>query len=218
MTSASIMDVKKRTDPVLITSGEIFGRLTATSDFELRTRPDGRNRCFQKFDCSCGNTSWLRPYTVKNGNTTSCGCVHTELVKAQMTTHGLSKTSAYRVKLNKARRAQKRASVSNVQVERITSSIFDEILSEYNNQCWICSVKLDVVQWDHVHPLSKGGAHVRSNLRPACKDCNGRKGSIHPFTDEKKNEIAEVVRALRTPQENTIPVTDGLEVIAHVVS
>jgi len=201
----------------LIEAGTTVGRLTATETHELRVRSDGRKRCFQLFNCSCGNSSFIRPYTVKNGNTSSCGCIHTEVVKAQMTTHGRSKTSAYRVKLNKARRAQKRASAVTSEVEKITAKTFDEILAEYSNQCWICSVELDVVQWDHVHPLSKGGAHVRSNLRPACKDCNGRKGSIHPFTDEKKEEIATVVRALRTTQEHTIPVTDGLEVRAHVI-
>lgn len=218
MTSGSIQAMKSRTDPKLIEVGVSFGRLTATTDYELRSRPDGRNRCFQRFECSCGNSAWLRPYTLKNGNTSSCGCLHTEVVKAQMTTHGLSKTSSYRVKLNKARRAQKRASEVTDEVEKITAVIFDEILLEYNNQCWICSVKLDVVQWDHVHPLSKGGAHVRSNLRPACKNCNGRKGSKHPFTNEMKEKIANEVRALRTSQEHNIPVIDGLEVSAHVIS
>ena len=194
----------------LIEVGTIVGRLTATSEYELRSRPDGRNRCFQVFKCSCGTRVSIRPYTVKNGNTSSCGCLRSEDVSKRMTKHGLSKTSAYRVKLNKARRAQKRASSKTFKVEKITASVFDEILVEYNNSCWICSIELDVVQWDHVHPLSKGGAHVRSNLRPACKNCNGRKGSIHPFTNEKKTEIANVVRALRTPQ--VIPVSDGEEV------
>ena len=202
--------INKRTQPHLITVGEVFGRLTATVDFEMRQRPDGRNRCFQRFECSCGTSVLLRPYTVKNGNTSSCGCVHTEVVKAQMTTHGLSKTSAYRVKLNKARRSQKRASSWTSEVEKISAKTLDEILLQFNNQCWICEIKLDVVQWDHVHPLSKGGAHVRSNLRPSCKECNGRKGSVHPLTDEKKTEIANVVRALRTAQ--AMPVTDRGEV------
>lgn len=202
--------ISKRNQPHLISLGEVFGRLTATSEFELRQRSDGRNRCFQKFDCSCGTSVWLRPYTLKNGNTSSCGCFHNENLSKMMTTHGLSKTSAYRVKLNKARRSQKRAALWTSDIEKVSATVLDEIIVQYNNECWICEVKLDVVQWDHVHPLSKGGAHVRSNLRPACKDCNGRKGSIHPFTDEKKNEIANVVRALRTTQAT--PVTDRGEV------
>ena len=200
----------KRTQPHLITSGEVFGRLTATSEFEMRQRPDGRNRCFQKFNCSCGVSVWLRPYTLKNGNTSSCGCLHNEGLSKMMTTHGLSKTSQYRVALNKARRSQKRAATYTSDVDKLSANTLSKILKEYDNKCWICELELGVVQWDHVHPLSKGGAHVRSNLRPSCKDCNGRKGSIHPFTDEKKTEIANVVRALRTTQ--AMPVTDRGEV------
>ena len=40
----------------------------------------------------------------------------------------------------------------------------------------------------------------------------GRKSNKWPFTDEMKNEVAKAVRALRTPQEHSIPVRDGLEV------
>ena len=194
MTSVSIVPVKKQ--PVLIESGLVFGRLTATANYELRVRPDGRNRCFQQFNCVCGTSVMLRPYTVKNGNTSSCGCIHSEVVKAQMTTHGLSKTSAYRVKLNKARRSQKRAAMWTSDVEKVTAEVLDEVLNQYNNQCWICEVKLDVVQWDHVHPLAKGGPHNVDNLRPACNPCNARKNATWPFTDKMKEEIATEVRNL----------------------
>lgn len=200
----------KRTAPSLVPTGSVFGRLVATSDYEMRQRPDGRNRCFQKFDCSCGNSVFLVGYSVKNENTSSCGCLHKEQLSVMMTTHGLSKTSSYRVALNKARRSQKRASLYTSNVEKISASVLNEILAEYNNTCWICETELSVVQWDHVHPLSKGGSHTRSNLRPSCQSCNSRKGSSHPFTDEMKNKIADAVRAARTPQ--VIPVHDGEEV------
>ena len=195
----------------MVKPGTVIGRLTATDYSELRRRPDGRNRRYQTFSCVCGNNVTLVPYSVTNGNTLSCGCLRTEVVKVQMTKHGLSKTSAYRVQLNKARRHQKRADQYGVEVERITASTLKEILDEFSNQCWICSVDLEVVQWDHVHPLSKGGAHVVSNLRPACKDCNGKKGAIHPFTEDLRSKIANEVRALRTHQAY-LPDTDGLEV------
>lgn len=38
------------------------------------------------------------------------------------------------------------------------------------NKCWMCGGAFEHV--DHVKPLSKGGAHVLSNLRPACAYCN----------------------------------------------
>lgn len=45
--------------------------------------------------------------------------------------------------------------------------------------CWICGGPKEVV--DHVKPISKGGAHVLANLRPACAFCNGSKKDRWPF-------------------------------------
>ncbi len=72
-----------RRAPVLLPEGKTYGRLTATGLFEFRPRSDGRNRSYQRFDCSCGNYVWVPPSSVKNGNTESCGCLHTEAVKGR---------------------------------------------------------------------------------------------------------------------------------------
>ncbi len=39
----------------------------------------------------------------------------------------------------------------------------------------------EVAAMDHVKPLSRGGAHVLANLRPACKPCNSSKGNRWPY-------------------------------------
>jgi len=57
------------------------------------------------------------------------------------------------------------------------------------------------IHWDHVQPLSKGGAHTVDNLRPACSPCNIRKNAIFPFTDEIKKRIANEVRNLQNSKE-----------------
>lgn len=207
-----LVNSNKRTAPSLLPSGSVFGRLTATAEYEMRQRPDGRNRAHQKFNCECGKSVFLVGYSVKSGNTSSCGCLHKEQISAKMKTHGLSKTSAYRVGLNKARRAYKRAAIYTDELEKITLNTHNEIFAEYGNTCWICEDEIDIVSWDHVKPLSKGGGHVRSNIRPTHIRCNSRKSNRWPFTDDMKNEIANAVRALRTPQ--ALPVTDGKEVSA----
>ena len=201
----------KRTAPTLIPENSVFGRLTATSEYEMRQRPDGRNRAYQRFNCECGNSIFLVGYSVKNGNTSSCGCLHNEQLSTMMKTHGLSKTSAYRVALNKSRRLQKKAYIAGVEVNAVTSAQLSEQLIKFDNSCWICEVELTEVCWDHVQPLSKGGAHTLENLKPACRNCNSRKSVSWPFTDEMKNAIAEAVRASRTPQ--VLPVQDGEEVL-----
>lgn len=43
----------------------------------------------------------------------------------------------------------------------------------HGNLCWMCGGAGSSI--DHVKPLAVGGAHMLSNLRPACNPCNSRK-------------------------------------------
>lgn len=49
----------------------------------------------------------------------------------------------------------------------------------YGNKCWVCGEEATAT--DHVKPLSKGGAHMLSNLRPICKPCNSSKNNKWPY-------------------------------------
>lgn len=49
----------------------------------------------------------------------------------------------------------------------------------WGNRCWMCRGPFEAV--DHVKPLSKGGAHILSNLRPACVSCNSSKKDKWPL-------------------------------------
>jgi 5-methylcytosine-specific restriction endonuclease McrA len=66
---------------------------------------------------------------------------------------------------------------------RISLELLDTKLAYWGWRCWIngpgCTV--DPEHWDHVKPLSKGGAHMLANLRPACGHCNRRKHDRWPF-------------------------------------
>ena len=202
----------KREQPTLIAEGTRYGFLVATPEFDLRVRRDGRNRCYQKFVCDCGNALFLVGYSVKSGNTQSCGCIHSAGISKQMITHGLSKTRAYRNELAVRVRGVRRARLANAETEPITSRDLSNIALLFNNACWICEEEPTKIHWDHVHPIAKGGAHLKKNLRPACRDCNSRKNDTWPFTEEMRIKIANVVRALRTPQAHTMPAPDGSEV------
>jgi hypothetical protein len=58
----------------------------------------------------------------------------------------------------------------------LTSS---QILRKSAGRCYICGIPLSVqtMQWEHVIPLSLGGAHSDENLMAACDVCNSRKGT-----------------------------------------
>jgi 5-methylcytosine-specific restriction endonuclease McrA len=192
-----------RRAPSLIATGEKYGRLTATEDFSLRARSDGRNRALQRFECACGTSVYVTPHSVRSGNTASCGCLHSETVSQQMTTHGATHdhTSAeylrYRVALNGKRRARKRGAGSEI----VSLADLQMLWEKYEGCCWICEQAIKgTPQWDHVHPLAKGGVHALANLLPACGVCNSRKGSMWPFSDDDRSSLAAEVRALRASQ------------------
>ena len=50
-----------------------------------------------------------------------------------------------------------------------------EIFEAWQHQCAYCGESADTL--DHVRPRHKGGATVTTNLVPACRICNRRKGS-----------------------------------------
>jgi 5-methylcytosine-specific restriction endonuclease McrA len=78
---------------------------------------------------------------------------------------------------------KRRARVRNATVAAFTADQLAERLSYYGNRCYLrldgCTGIGDQVE--HVKPISKGGAHMLANLRPACKPCNSRKGTQWPF-------------------------------------
>jgi 5-methylcytosine-specific restriction endonuclease McrA len=65
----------------------------------------------------------------------------------------------------------------------VSLELLDGKLAYWGWRCWIngpgCTV--DPESWDHVKPLTKGGAHMLANLRPACGHCNRRKHDRWPF-------------------------------------
>lgn len=64
-----------------------------------------------------------------------------------------------------------------------TPERLEERAAYYGHGCWICTEPM--TEWDHVKPLSKGGWHCLSNLRPICRGCNARKRNIWPFVGLK---------------------------------
>ena len=103
---------------------------------------------------------------------------------------------AYRRDLVARKERERRAQKAGTEVTKISKEEYEQILSEFNNRCWICDVELLKVFWDHVQPLAKGGAHIVDNLLPSCNPCNVRKNAAWPFTEELKNSISNEVRLL----------------------
>ena len=69
-----------------------------------------------------------------------------------------------------------------------TSGTLQDRLDYYGGRCWMCGADTYEVglHWDHVKPLSKGGADALCNLRPSCPSCNLSKGSTWPYTTPER--------------------------------
>lgn len=73
--------------PHPITPGQRYGRLVVISRDPV-VRADGRTRW--TCQCDCGQVASLVPNTFVSGNTSSCGCLRLERLRAAISTHGLS--------------------------------------------------------------------------------------------------------------------------------
>jgi hypothetical protein len=51
------------------------------------------------------------------------------------------------------------------------------IKNAFNCKCAYCGVHSDSLTLDHVHPRTKGGEDLATNIVPACVHCNQDKGS-----------------------------------------
>lgn len=66
----------------------------------------------------------------------------------------------------------------------MTGTEWLEILSKSGLTCFYCLdrgwYERRTIILEHFIPLSKGGAHAKANVVPACPSCNVRKGNLHP--------------------------------------
>lgn len=72
-------------------TGQRFGRLT------VRHQSPAKGQARWVCRCDCGTEKIVPSERLRHGETRSCGCLHREVTKRNLTTHGLSKTPTYRI-------------------------------------------------------------------------------------------------------------------------
>jgi 5-methylcytosine-specific restriction endonuclease McrA len=60
----------------------------------------------------------------------------------------------------------------------LTAIEWKAILARHNSKCHWCGTEGRMEQ-DHIIPITKGGAHISSNIVPSCKSCNASRGNRH---------------------------------------
>ena len=77
-------------------SGKYFGRLKVIKQSENDyVNPQGRHFAQWECECSCGNRIVVQGANLRNGNTSSCGCLHKERFNGHK--HGLKHTRLYSI-------------------------------------------------------------------------------------------------------------------------
>jgi len=84
---------------------------------------------------------------------------------------------------------RRRARKSAAPVNDFTAKEWRVLCKALGYRCVYCGERFPFTQLtqDHIIPLSKGGAHTLSNILPACRSCNSRKGNrdvptpVQPF-------------------------------------
>lgn len=74
---------------------------------------------------------------------------------------------------------QRRVTLSKVE-NTLTTQEWEAVVQSFGGRCVYCGSGSKKITMDHIQPISKGGAHSKENVVPACKSCNSRKGAKDP--------------------------------------
>jgi len=72
---------------------------------------------------------------------------------------------------------RRRALKNNAPTNDLSKRQWQEILAAYGYRCAYCDKKSKKLEQDHITALSRGGSNTASNVIPACRDCNTKKGT-----------------------------------------
>lgn len=78
-------------------SGQYFGRLRVIDRAPTRKTPSGQYIAMFHCECRCRKHVIVQARSLRDGKTQSCGCIHSEKVRALKTSHGGSYTPLYAV-------------------------------------------------------------------------------------------------------------------------
>ena len=92
-------------------------------------------------------------------------------------------------------RSRRRAAVSY----KVSQRDHRRLLARFGHKCAYCCIDLgpwgrahpNSLQWDHVVPLSRGGADGPGNIVPSCRKCNASKSNLL-LIEWKNREIARL--------------------------
>ncbi len=74
----------------------------------------------------------------------------------------------------------------------LTLREWEELKAAYDSRCAYCGKKQERLSQDHVIALDNGGQHRITNIVPACRSCNSRKGNRETMVPMKPSELQDI--------------------------
>lgn len=152
--------------------GKKFGRLTAIAFKEKRHQ----NHQYWVFKCDCGNLHTAAYFSVKRGDTKSCGCLRNENSKkmCQLKYLGKGVSGFNQVKANYMRKAKKR---------KIKFNLSDKQLHLlFEKKCYYCEISPYKSKSDYIYNgidrVDNDNGYLIENCVSCCYNCNIIKSGV----------------------------------------
>ena len=78
-------------------TGQVINKLIFIKELRIHINPNGSRKRKAVFKCYCGQEFEAEIYSIKSGNTNSCGCYKKQMLKKAHTKHGLRKHPLYEI-------------------------------------------------------------------------------------------------------------------------
>lgn len=161
--------------------GQRFGRLTILFLDKSVKKGQDNYRKHYICKCGCGNIVSVRPDSLKNGHTKSCGCYCTDQrLKAIRKAKGVAAFNALY--------AQYKAQAKRRNLEWAISKRYFKYLTKQN--CWYCGstpTNIHTTQskintgnyiYTGVDRINNNKGYIKNNIVPCCKICNRGKRAM----------------------------------------
>lgn len=169
-TSCGCLGIQKKPE---IQIGQVFTRLTILEE-------SGKTKSYErlwKCSCECGTIKVIPQGSLNSGSIKSCGCLHTEIVRARAKPNGeASKRALFNDYKGNAKKKN-----------RCFELTFSEVVELFNGNCYYCSAApKSIKQINYNEPFTFNGVdrvdnsigYIKSNVITACSNCNLAKGEL----------------------------------------
>lgn len=170
--------------------GNKYGKLTVID--EISIRKNGRTRYYVKCLCDCGNTTTAEKAKVKNGITTSCGCVQKQMRNSLGERFRKPNTA-----FNELYNAYKKSALRRNYSFELSKEEFENIATK---PCIYCGDnmthiyrrnRLSSFRYTGVDRFDNTKGYTIENCVPCCKICNRLKSNM--TIDEFEQRLTKVL-------------------------